>query len=90
MYVVRIKSVDSIANFKSFPLRQDAQLTFAVGQDLVIDEELNEVALFHVASTSEHKTAVQFVRDGRATLLEMYPSPMTKDQAAAWLADLYL
>jgi hypothetical protein len=89
MYVVRIKSVDCIANFKAFASRLDAQSNFEVGQDQVIDEELKEAALFY-AAPSDPRTAVQSVRDGKATLLEMHPRPMTKDQAAAWLAGLYL
>jgi hypothetical protein len=90
MYVVRMKSIDSIANFKSFTSRLEAQLTFDVGQERVIDEKLNEVALFEVVSTSDERKSVQLVRGGKAALLEMYPRPMTFDQAAAWLADLYL
>jgi hypothetical protein len=90
MYVVRLKSIDSIFNFRSFTSRPLAQSNFDAGQERVIDEGLNESALFDAASTNDPRIAVQLVRDGRAALLQIYPRPMTREQAAAWLADLYL
>jgi hypothetical protein len=89
MYVVRLKSIDSIFNFKSFASRPLAQRNFETGQDRVIDEGLDECALF-AASTNDPRIAAQLVRDGRGALLQIYPRPMTKEQAAAWLENLYL
>jgi hypothetical protein len=43
-------------------------------------EGLAESMLFNAAS----------VKDGRASLLRIDPQPMTKEQAAAWLADFEL
>ena len=90
MYVVRIRSIDSGLNFKAFTSRRLALAIFEAGQDQVIDEGLEEAALFEVASTDDPKTAIQRVRDGRAPLVQVYPRPMTEAQAAAWLADLGL
>jgi hypothetical protein len=90
MYVVRLKSIDSVFNFKAFTSRQLALSCFEVGQNQVIDEGLDESALFDVASTDDPKRAIQLVRDGKASLLRIYPRPMTEAQAAAWLAHLDL
>jgi hypothetical protein len=64
-----------------------ARPNFEAGQNRVLDEGLNEAALFGAASTGDPKIAIQSVRDGRASLLRIYPQPMTVAQAAAWLAD---
>jgi hypothetical protein len=88
MYVVRLKSIDGILNHRAFTSRALARSNFEVGQDRVIDEGLDESALFDVASTDDPKTAIQLVRNGRASLVQIYPQPMTVAQAAAWLADL--
>jgi hypothetical protein len=56
----------------------------------VIDEILNESALFDVASANDSRTATQLVRDGTVAVSQIYPRPMTQAQAAAWLADLNL
>jgi hypothetical protein len=90
MYVVRLRSIDSSLNFKVFMSRRLALLNFEAGQDQVVDEHLEESALFDVASTDDPKTAIQRVRDGRAPLVQIYPRPMSEAQAAAWLADLNL
>jgi hypothetical protein len=39
MYVVRLKSIDSILNFKSFASRPLAQQNFEAGQDRVIEKD---------------------------------------------------
>jgi hypothetical protein len=88
MYVVRLTSMDCSLNFKAFTSRRLALLNFEAGQNQVIDEGLEEAALFEVASTDDPKTAIQRVRDRRAPLLQIYPRTMTEAQAAAWLADL--
>jgi hypothetical protein len=90
MYVVRLRSIDTSFNFRTFTSRRLALSNFESGQDKVIDESLEESALFEVASTDDPKTAIQRVRDGRAPLVQIYPRPMTEAQAAAWLADLNL
>jgi hypothetical protein len=90
MYVVRLRSIDSSFNFKAFTSRRLALSNFAAGQDQVIDEGLEEAALFEVASTDDPKTAIQQVRDGRVPLAGIYPTPMTIAQAAAWLTHLGL
>jgi hypothetical protein len=90
MYVVRLKSIDGIANFRAFGSRTLALSHFEAGQSQVIDEILNETALFDVASASDPRTATQLVRDGRVSVSQIYPRPMTQAQAAAWLADLNL
>jgi hypothetical protein len=90
MYVVRLKSIDGIANLRAFRSRTLALSHFEAGQSQVIDEVLKESALFDVTSTSEPTTAIQLVRDGRVPVSRIYPRPMTQAQAAAWLADLYL
>jgi hypothetical protein len=90
MYVVRLKSIDGIANFRAFGSRTLALSHFEAGQSQVIDEILNESALFDVASASDPRTATQLVRDGRVAVSQIYPRPMTQAQAAAWLADLNL
>jgi hypothetical protein len=90
MYVVRLKSIDGIANFRAFGSRTLALSHFEAGQSQVIDEILNETALFDVASASDPRTATQLVRDGRVAVSQIYPRPMTQAQAAAWLADLNL
>jgi hypothetical protein len=90
MYVLRLKSIDDIFNYRAFASRALAQSSFDAGQNHVLDEGLNEAALFDAASTGDPKKAIQAVRDSRATLLRIYPQPMTVAQAAAWLADLCL
>jgi hypothetical protein len=90
MYVVRLKSIDGILNFKPFRSRTLALSQFEAGQSLVIDKTLNETALFDVTSASDSRTAVRLVREGRVALSRIYPRPMTLAQAAALLADLNL
>jgi hypothetical protein len=90
MYVVRLKSIDGVYYFKAFTSRRLALSYFEAGQDQVIDEDLEESALFDVASTDDPKTAIQMVRNVRAPLVQIYPQPMTEAQAASWLADLCL
>jgi hypothetical protein len=90
MYVVRFKSIDGIVNFRAFRSRTLALSHFEAGQSQVIDEILNESALFDVASASDPRTATQLVRNGRVAVSQIYPRPMTQAQAAAWLADLNL
>jgi hypothetical protein len=90
MYVVRLKSIDGILNFRAFKSRTLALSHFEAGWGQVIDEALNESALFDVASTNDPRMATQLVRDGRVTVSQIYPRPMTQAQAAAWLADLDL
>jgi hypothetical protein len=90
MYVVRLKSIDGILNFRAFRSRRLALSHFETGQSQVIDESLNESALFDVASVSDPITAIRLVRDGRVAVSQIYPRPMTQAQAAAWLADLNL
>jgi hypothetical protein len=51
---------------------------------------LDESVLFDGASVDASKTAIQFVKDGRASLLQIHPQPMTEEQAAAWLANFEL
>jgi hypothetical protein len=87
MYVVRLKSIDGILNFKAFTTMPLALSNFEAGQNQAIDEDLEESALFYGAST-DAKAAIQSVKDGKASLLRIYPRPMTEAQAAAWLADL--
>jgi hypothetical protein len=67
-----------------------AQLIFEVGQNEVIVERLDELTLFDVSSVDDSKTAIQFAREGKAALLQIYPTPMTEAQAPAWLADFDL
>jgi hypothetical protein len=90
MYVVRLKSIDGIANFRAFKSRTLALFHFEAGQSQVVDEILNESALFDVRSASDPRRAIRLVRDGSVALSRIYPQPMTQAQAAAWLADLYL
>jgi hypothetical protein len=90
MYVVRLKSIDGIMNFRAFSSWASALVHFEAGQSLVIDENLDECALFDVASASDPATAIRLVRDGRVALSRIYPRPMTQAEAAAWLADLNL
>jgi hypothetical protein len=90
MYVVRLKSIDGILNFRAFRSRTLALSYFETGRGQVIDEILNESALFDVASANDPRTATQLVRDGRVAVSQIYPRPMTQAQAAAWLADLDL
>jgi hypothetical protein len=90
MYVVRLRSIDGIANLRAFRSRTLALTHFEAGQSQVVDESLKESALFDVTSTSEPTTATRLVRDGRVAVSQIYPPPMTQAQAAAWLADLYL
>jgi hypothetical protein len=90
MYVVRLKSIDGILNFRAFRSRTLALSHFETGRGQVIDEILNESALFDVASANDPSTATQLVRAGRVAVSQIYPRPMTQAQAAAWLADLDL
>jgi hypothetical protein len=68
MYVVRLKSIDGSFNFKVFASRLLALSSFAAGQSQVIDERLDESALFDVAAAYDAKIAIQSVREGRASL----------------------
>jgi hypothetical protein len=90
MYVVRLKSIDGMVNFRAFRSRTLALSHFEAGQSRVIDEILDEAALLNVASRNEPGTATRLVRDGRVAVSRIYPPPMTQAQAAAWLADLNL
>jgi hypothetical protein len=90
MYVVRLKSIDGIVNFRAFRSRTLALSHFEASQSWVIDEILNEAALFDVASRNDPRAAIRLVRDGRVAVSRVYPPPMTQAQAAAWLADLNL
>lgn len=53
MYVVRLKSIDGIVNFRAFRSRTPAISHFEAGESLLIDESLNEAALFDVVPTSD-------------------------------------
>jgi hypothetical protein len=88
MYVISLKSIDGIVNFRVFSSRTLAQSHFEAGRRQVIDEILGESALFDVTSTSKPETAIRLVRDGRVAVSRIYPPLMTQAQAAAWLADL--
>jgi hypothetical protein len=88
MYVVRLRTIEGIFDFKAFTSRRLALSNFEASRDQVIDEGLEESALFNIASTDDPKAAIQLVRDGRASFVQIYPRPMTEAQAAAWLADL--
>jgi hypothetical protein len=90
MYVVRLKSIDGILNFRAFRSRTLALSQFEAGRNLVIDETLNESALFDVVTASDPTAAVRLAREGRVAPSRIYPRPMTLAQAAAWLADLNL
>jgi hypothetical protein len=90
MYVVRMKSIDGIVNFRAFRSPTLALSYFEAGRSRVIDEILNESALFDVASASDPRAAIRLVREGRVALSRIYPPPMTQAQAAAWLAGLNL
>jgi hypothetical protein len=90
MYVVRLKSIDGIWNFRAFRSRALALSHFEAGESQVIDETLNESALFDVASVSDPRTAIRVVQAGRAAASRIYPPPMTLAEAAAWLADMNL
>jgi hypothetical protein len=52
MYAVRLRSIDGIFNFKEFTSQRLALSNFEAGQDEVIDEDLEESALFDIASTT--------------------------------------
>jgi hypothetical protein len=67
-----------------------ARSDFEARQNQVIDEVMKESALFMVASARDPGIATQEVRVGRATLLDLYPPPMTEVEAADWLADFEL
>jgi hypothetical protein len=88
MYVVRLKSIDGTLHFSAFTSGSLAQSIFESGRDQVIHERLDESTLFDVASADDPKTAIQRAREGRASLLRIYPPPMTEAQAVAWLANL--
>jgi hypothetical protein len=88
MYVLRLKSIDGIFNYRAFASRALARSNCGAGQNQVLDEGLNEAALFEAASTNDPRKATQAATHGRAALLRIYPQPMTMAQAAAWLADL--
>jgi hypothetical protein len=77
-------------NYRAFRSQMLALSQFEAGQNQVIDEILNESALFDVVSARDPTTAIRLVRDGRVALSRIYPQPMTQAQAAAWLADLNL
>jgi hypothetical protein len=63
---------------------------FEAGQNEVVVERQDELTLFDVSSVDDPKTAIQFAREGKAALVQIYPTPMTEAQAAAWLADFDL
>jgi hypothetical protein len=90
MYVVRLRSMDSSLSLSAFSSRLLALSKFEAGRSQVIDARLDESTLFDVASAYDARTAIQSVREGRGSLLRIYPRPMTEAQAAAWLADLDL
>jgi hypothetical protein len=90
MYVVRLKSIDGTLHFEAFISRSLAQSIFEAGRNQVIDEKLDESTLFDVASVDDKKTAVRLAREGTASLLRIYPPPMTEAEAAAWLVNLPL
>jgi hypothetical protein len=90
MYVVRLKSNDSIFNLRAYTSRTLARSSFEAGRNQVIDDGLQESALFVVPSANDSMTAIRLVPGGRAARLRIYPPPMTQLQAAAWLADLDL
>jgi hypothetical protein len=77
-------------NFRAFGSRTLALSHFEAGESRVIDEILNESALFDLALVSDPRTAIRLVRDGRVAPSRIYPPPMTQAQAAAWLAGLNL
>jgi hypothetical protein len=81
MYVVRLRSIDDILDYKAFTSRALTLSTFEAGQNQVIDERLGESTLFDATSADDAKTAIQFAREGRASLLRIYPPPMTEVQA---------
>jgi hypothetical protein len=90
MYVVRLKSIDGIFDFKVFTSRPLALSSIESTQNQVVDENLNEAMLFDVASANDPRTAVRLMWDASTALLGIVPRPMTEAQAADWLADLHL
>jgi hypothetical protein len=89
MFVVRIKTTDGDLDFKAFSARPPARTRFYAAHKR-IPADFDETALFEVASTDNARVAIDMVKAGKAALLEIYPEPMTKEQAEAFLAELGL
>jgi predicted RNase H-like nuclease (RuvC/YqgF family) len=90
MWVVRLKSIESILHLRSFASRPIASSNFDSGQNRVIEEKPKEVAMINLTSANDPRTTVLLVREGGIALSEILFQPMTEAQAAAWLAALYL
>jgi hypothetical protein len=82
MYVMRLKSIDSIFSCGSFTSRLLASSSFESDQNQVIGD-VNGAAIFDIASASDPRIATQLARDGRVAVSQIYPRPMTQAQAAA-------
>jgi hypothetical protein len=92
MFVVRLKLPDREPDYKAFTHREAAQSRFEAGRFRVTDGDLEEAAIFEVAAGNA-RTAIDAViagKAGKASLVDIYPQSMTREQAEKFLADLGL
>ena len=83
MFVVRLKLPDAELDIKVFEQRADAQKRFRMGQVRVVYGDVKEAAIFEVAADNP-KIAIDLVAAGnarKASLLDIYPEPVTRKQA---------
>jgi hypothetical protein len=92
MFVVRLKFPDREPDYKAFAQRADALKRFRAGQFRFTDGDIEEVVMFEVATESARAAidAVIARKAGKVSLVDIYPEPMTREQAARWLADIGL
>jgi hypothetical protein len=90
MWVLRLRSIESVLHFRSFASRPIAPSNFDAGQNQVIDVKPKELTMISLSSANDPRTSVLLIREGGIELSEILSQPMTEAQAAGWLAALYL
>jgi hypothetical protein len=78
MFVVRITREEAEPDYKCFVRKPDAERRFNAARRLVWDKEVEGTAFFQVDTTDHPREALRLVQEGRATLLDIEPRPMSK------------
>lgn len=89
MFVVRLKFTDREQDLKAFTERAGALTRFRAARLRIIEGDIEEAAVFEVVA-EQPKAAIELLALGKASLLEIYPEPKTREQAEQWLAKIGL
>ena len=73
---MRLQSAKQGPDYRAFEARGGAVARFLGGRIKVLDGHLVETAIYDVRAR-DARTAIEMVRVGKGTLIEIYPEPMT-------------